>query len=749
MATSSSGSSSTSSSGSGDAKRTQKHRPMEIMTELGDDVLLLRKAVVYEELGRAFRIEIEAFTENQTVDFSKIVGTNVTLRVNSQYTKDIRYFNGIVTKFAALSHSKQVSTYHMTLSPWLALLSRSSDCRIFQNKTIPDIIKDVFRENGFADFEDALKESYETREYVVQYRESTFNFVSRLMEEEGIYYYWKHENGKHTLMLSDERGSHEPFPNYAKIPFYEWSNVKRSQEYIWQWHFQQEIQPGQFDVLDYDFDHVSQDMTGKATIDRDHAQAKFQMYDYPVGYTKPSFAAPKSKVRLNEHQSGFETIKAVGDAIGHAVGYLFTINELPWDNWNNKEYLVVSAVHTIEAPAFESAPAGAAPSTSSRSIPASPAAGLRPLPPTPIAATAAPTAAATTAAPAKSGDGRMPYKVEFTAIPVEQTFAPRRTSAKPLISGPQTAFVVGPSGEEIYTDKYGRIRVQFHWDRNPDKKNNEDLSCWMRVAQVWAGKQWGTSFIPRVGHEVVVGFLEGDPDRPIVIGSVYNSANMPPYELPGNKTRTAIKSNSSKGGGGCNEIYFEDKKGDEEFVMQSEKDQHNRVKNDLYEWVGHDSHLIVKNTQTEEIELDRKTYVKGDDVRKVDGSRSLTVKRDESSDITGQYSLKVKDKVSEKFESDHSHIVTGDLYIKAQNIVIEAETNITIKVGDSFIAFDKDTIDMAANQKIEMKSQMDFKISGQASFKAESTGTADLKGSATTVKGDASVTVSGGSIMIG
>jgi type VI secretion system secreted protein VgrG len=262
-------------------------------------------------------------------------------------------------------------------------------------------------------------------------------------------------------------------------------------------------------------------------------------------------------------------------------------------------------------------------------------------------------------------------------------YRPLRKTPRPFIRGCQTAVVVGPAGEEIYTDEYGRVKVQFHWDR--EGKYDAKSSCWIRVGTTWAGKNWGAISIPRIGHEVIVDFLEGDPDRPIITGSVYNLDMMPSYPLPGNKTRSGIKTRSTIGGGGFNEIRFEDKKGSEQIFIHGEKDLDIRIKKDSREWIGNNTSLIVKKDKYEEIGSDSHVYIKRDLNEKVGRDHSLNVLGKEAVQITGSKSLKVTGAVADEFGSDHSEKTTGDYYLHAKNIVLEADVQLTISVGGNFV----------------------------------------------------------------
>ena len=644
--------------------RTQESRSIAINTALDEDVLLFRRATVIEQLGRPFQIDVELLSEEPNVDFSKIVGTNATIRLLLRNGKT-RYFNGFVTRFAHTGGSTRTAYYRMTLSPWLWFLTRASDCRIFQNMKAPDIIMKMFRDRGFSDFENSLKGKYVEREYTVQYRETDFNFVSRLMEEEGIYYYWDHQDGKHVMVLADEYASHAPFPDYKKVPYFPATQGDREQEYIWDWIVEQQIQPGHFSVKDYNFKQPTQAMDGKGDLVREHAQPDFDMFDFPGGHMETGDAETRAKVRLGEYQAEHEIVRGRGDVRGLAVGYTFTLDGFPRDA-QNKEHLVTSAVHELESDDYDSVAEGASDAPQ--------------------------------------------YRVSFTALLASQQFRSRRTTPKPVLAGPQTAFVVGPDGEEIHTDKFGRVKVQFHWDRNPDKAKKEELTCWMRVAQMWAGKGWGAVFLPRVGHEVVVEFLEGDPDRPLVTGSVYNGSTTPPYALPEHKTKSTIKSNSSKGSAGFNEIRLEDKKGEEQIFIHAEKNYDVRIKSSVFEWLGADRHLIVGNDHYEQIGNDHHETIKRDHLVEIERDDHLTVRGKQAIAINDSRSMVVNGDVIEEFKKNHSQVVSKDLYLKADNICIEAATNVTIKVGNQYVAINSDGVKVGSDQKIALESKQEMTL---------------------------------------
>ena len=624
------------------ARATQTHRFIAVGTPLGEDVLLLRSFTFTEKLGRPFMMFLDMISDTSDINFDDIVGQNVTVRLQKPSDEEPRYFNGFVSRFTQTRLSGRTTQYQAEVVPWLWFLTRTSDCRIFQEMTVPDIIKQVFRDHGFTDFEDRLSGTHPEWEYCVQYRETDFNFVSRLMEQEGIYYYFEHENGKHTMILADSKGAHEPFPGYEEIAFRPPETEFREREYIHEMTVSQEVQPGMYAHTDFDFKNPKKDLQTKSQIIRNHAVPNFEIFDYPGEYVEHGEGETYSRARIEELQTPFEQIAGSGDARGIAAGCKFTLLDHPRDSFN-KDYLVIAVSVQGSTDEYDSAP---------------------------------------------SPTGGQTFQCDFTAIDFNAQFRTARTTPKPLIRGMQTAIVCGPSGEEIYTDQYGRVKVQFHWDRY--SAADENSSRWIRVSQPWAGKRWGGIFVPRIGHEVIVEFEEGDPDRPFITGRTYNGTCMPPYDLPTNATMSAFKSNSSKGGGGFNEIRFEDKKGEEQIFIHAEKNEDIRVKNDRFEWTGNNRHLIVKKEKFEHVEENRHEIVDIDHMEEIGADRHLKVKGKEIKEVIGTHCFKVGGDVIEAFNANHSEEVMQNYYLKtkAGTIVIESPMGITLKCGSSSVVVD-------------------------------------------------------------
>jgi len=675
-------------------KPTQKHRELAIETTLGEDALLLISFSGTEQLGRLFEYKLELASEDYQIGPESIVGQNVSIRLNLG-NSGIRYFNGYVSHFTQLTSSGELARYRASIVPWFWFLTRVADCRIFQDKTVPEIIEQIFRDRGFTDFENGLSSKYRTWEYCVQYRETDFNFISRLMEQEGIYYFFKHENGKHSLVLADSASAHEPYPEFEQLEYHPAEKGTSTEECISDWVVETHLQPCSYALNDFDFKNPKGDLQARTKVSREHTASDFEIYDYPGEYTETSDGEEYTKKRIEELQAQYEVAMASSDSRGICAGFNFSLTDHPRDD-QNVDYLITSAGYNIECGEFFAA---------------------------------------------MDGGGEFVLLCNFTAIKSSQPFRSPRTTPKPKVSGPQTAIVVGPSGEEIYTDEYGRVKVKFHWDRY--SKADENSSCWIRVAQVWAGKNWGAIYTPRIGQEIIVEFLEGDPDKPIITGRVYNDQAKPPYVLPGKKTISTLKSNSSKGGEGFNEIRFEDEKGGEQIFIHAEKNMDVRVKNDALTWIGNDQHLIVKANVKETVEQNTSIKVEGDRKTEIKGDENLTVESDHRTTVKGKENLVVKGDVAEEFSGDHHEKTTGDIYVQGNNIVIEANTNITIKVGQSYIAIANDGIKIGSMGNVELEATGQASMNGTAGLTLESLAITELKGTTTSINGTTLTEVKG------
>lgn len=631
----------------------QNNRYVSVTTPLGSDILLFSRMSGYEEISRLFKYEIDLLVDNKsqgsiiTAGFpiDKVLGQAMTVAL-SLPSGGTRYYHGLVTQFRHHGALDDHFLYRAVLRPWLWFLTRTSNCRIFQELSVPDIIKKVFMENGFSDFKIELTHTYKPRNYCVQYRESDFNFISRLMECEGIFYFFKHEKNKHTLVIADSVSAYQTIDGYETIPYFPPENSgQRKQDHIYEWHTSHKVQPGTYVLNDYDFEKPKSNLVTKFTEKKQHSHAEGEHYDYPGNYFEPPSGESYANIRLDELQTDHEVIQGRGNAMGLTAGMLFTLKD-HYIAPENTKHIIISANLLIVSNQYRS-----------------------------------------------SSSEESHYECNFTAIRATQQFRPRRLTPVPFVQGPQTATVVGKEGEEIWTDKYGRIKVKFHWDR--DDKKNETSSCWMRVSYPIAGKNWGWVSLPRIGQEVVVSFLEGNPDQPLITGSVYNAMQMPPYALPANQTQSGIKSRSSKTGvaENFNEIRFEDKKDSEEVYIHAEKD----------------FNCVIENNETRKIGLDKKN--KGNQTVEIQNDRTVSLNQ-------GNDTLTVK---------SGNYVVDID----SGKATITAMTSIELKVGSNSI-------------KIE---QSGITIKGMI-VKVEATTTLDAKSLKTTVSGDAMLTLKGAITMI-
>ena len=518
---------------------------MEITTPLGDD-LLFHGMHAREELSRQFDYQLDLLSLKPDVDVDKILGKNVTVKV-ALPDDSTRYFNGFVTRFSQGARYGRYTRYSAAVRSWLWFLTRTTDCRIFQDMTVPDIVKKVFADHPTADFAFELTGSYKKWTYCVQYRETDFNFISRLLEQEGIYYYVRHTDGHNTVVLTDSTSKHAPTPGYEKIAFISPEEVVRPElERITLWNFEREVQPGVYVHDDYDLERPSVELRTRKTLTRSYAPSDYEVYDYPGLYIQKGDGEQYAGVRIDEFGTQFEVAHAFTNAKGINSGALFTLEDNPRGD-QNREHLILGAVHDLQFSDYEALPGG----------------------------------------------GETQYRCNFTAMPSKQQFRPRRLTPKPFVQGPQTAVVVGPAGDEIYTDKYGRVKVQFHWDRYG--KKDENSSCWIRVSHPWAGKGWGSVATPRIGQEVIVDFLEGDPDQPIITGRVYNAENLPPFGFPAGAVLSGYKSNTHKGSGN-NELSVDDTAGKERVYI------HGQYNMDTV--IEHDQTSTIHNCRTDRVDVD-------------------------------------------------------------------------------------------------------------------------------------------------
>ncbi|HLW69006.1 MAG TPA: type VI secretion system tip protein TssI/VgrG [Candidatus Binataceae bacterium] len=624
-----------------------------VTTPLGGDALTLRGLEGEEHISDLFLLNL-TMTAQDPVDASAILGkaTYVTL-IDGDGNK--RYLHGLVTRFAQSGNECTAE-----LRPWLWMLSLIADNRIFQSKSVPDILTAVFGDSGFTDYRNDLRGNYDTLDYCVQFQETNFAFVSRLMEEYGIFYFFEHSDSAHTLVLADDPASFNDCANAASIPFLplpsggDWLTDLRIET------LSSEARVGVQAYQADDFNFITPSTELKVTT----GNGTRRVYEYPGRYEKLDAGEAVAKRRIEAYEAVAKQISGASPVRALCAGGAFTLTGHP-DPAVNARYALRSVAHSAQ---------------------------------------------------------RREYSNRFTAFPASVPFRPPRITPAPRIGGSQTAMVVGPSGKEIYTDKYGRVKVQFHWDQLGEK--NQDSSCWIRVAQNWAGVSWGAFTLPRIGQEVVVTFLDGDPDRPLITGCVYNGDNPAPYTLPDEQTRTVLKSNSSEGGGGFNELRFEDKKNSEEIYVHAQKDMNVDVLNDQTVTITQNRAVTIsKGNDTLTIsEGDRTVTVsKGKETHSVQDTRALTV--------TGAETHSNKADFTQTVSGNFTLTVDGDITIKASGAVtLQSGTSMTIKAGTSLAISSGTSLSGQAGTSLSLQGATTAELKASASGTVDGGGMLALKG---------------------
>lgn len=609
------------------------HRHVTVSCAFAGAELLFLRLTGHEELGRLAEYHLELLSTSNDLKPGDLLGQDISVAV-SLPAEGERQLNGIVSGFRIVAPGdrtrNRLARYEALVRPRLWLLTRASHSRFFHDMTVTDVITRVLDDYGI-DVNNKCSATYPSIEHCAQYRETDFQFVSRLMEHEGIYYFVEHKGGKHTLVLTDSSDVHMPIAHYPAISYDPWHEPLHEKECVYRWCSGAELQTGKYEVNEYDFEKPSssnqQGLLSRSTRPKVFDPPVYTMQEHLSGHLQSSDGDRYAKIGVEIRQTRNDSIEGRSTARGIWPGGLFRLQGHASDAQNH-DYLVVSADYEINSDAYIST----------------------------------------------YGDQQaLPFfDCSFTAVRKENQFRAERSTPRPVVAGPQTAMIVGADGDEILTDKYGRVKVQFHWEQfaPPADSGARTRRCWVRVSQSWAAKRWGTFFIPRVGQEVIVEFIEGDPDRPLVTGCVYNANTMPPYDLPANSAITTLKSNSTKGGGGFNEMRFDDSKGSEQLFFHAQKDHETWVKNDALMNVGNDRHLKVTGNESIAVSGDRHDAVTGNRNVKVSGSDSLDVSQN----------------LQEKVGMDYAIDAGMNIHIKAgMNVVIEAGVSITLKAGGAFV----------------------------------------------------------------
>ncbi len=647
-----------------------------------------------EALSEPFRYSLRLAAQDSEIDFETIIGKPAYLSIYGETGE--RYVNGIVTRFSQGNVGNRYTVYNAELMPTIYLLSMRYKCRIFQDMSVQDIIEQIFEEAGIQSdcYRFALQGNHPAREYCVQYRESELNFISRLMEEEGIFYFFEHDDEKHVMVMADNPGVHVSIES-PTIVFNETGGMVADQESIYGYRFIQHIRPSTVSLRDFNFEQPSlggMEVMALAGEEAPNYEEDLEIYDYPGEYPESNLGADFAQIKLEVLRHNRRIGSGSSNCRRFLPGYKFTMDRHPRSDFN-QEYLITRVTCSATQPLGED-----------------------------------------------SGEG-LTYNNEFECIPADVPFRPPRRAIRPLVEGVQTAIVVGPAGEEIYTDEHGRVKVQFHWDR--EGSGDENSSCWIRVSQGWAGLGWGAMFIPRIGQEVIVDFLEGDPDRPIITGRVYNGENIPPYELPNEKTKSTIKSESSKGGNGYNEIRFEDNKGNEEIFIHAQKNMNQVIKNNMSTSVGnnqstsvgndqsinvkHDRTKIVENDQTEEIGNNKNIDVGNDHFEVIGNNKTVNVGGDHDETIMGNMSITVQENMSEDVTIDYTVTIGGNMGLEVgENYEETVSSNKSVNVGSNLgiSVTDNNILDVGGN--IEIRSGGN--ITEQAATNWEATAGSALRG---------------------
>jgi Rhs element Vgr protein len=685
---------------------SQNKQYLSISTPLGADALALRSIVGEERLSSLFTYRVTMISSDDDIAFDRIVGKPVTVTITLGDRETKRHINAIVGRIE-LTHIDDrslVAHYEAELHPWLWMLTHSGDCRIFQEKSVPDIVEEVCKAAGFTAIKKSLTGTYNPREYCVQYRETDYNFVARLLEEEGIFYYFAHEDGKHTLVLGDGASA---FPKSTLIDAFEYRAGDTHEDddtVLTSLSVERRVTPKSYGIDGYNFETPSTDLYATA----EGASGTGAINDYMGRHTTSADGEALAKLRQQALAFPGKRVRGSGVCRSLQTGTRVTVSGHRKADLNT-EYVL----HSVRIDG-------------------------------------------------SSGH----FDAHFTAFPPDLPFRPLDTATKPRIHSTQTALVVGKEREEIWLDQYGRIKVQFHWDRVGQK--NEKSSCWVRVAQNWAGKNYGIMFFPRVGQEVVVTFLEGDPDRPLVTGSVYNAEQTVPYTLPDDSTKSTIKTQTSKNGAGkFNEIRFEDKADKEEIFIHAQKDFNIKVLNDLTRLVKHDEVETIENDSTIDVKHDRKLTVKNDHSITVTegnethavskGTRAVTVKGNETHTNNADFDHTTDGNYTLTIKGNLTIDVTGDIVIKGKSIKLTSTSStVGIKSAAAMEIDAGGALDvksgMAATIKsgmgMDIKAGMGLNLKAGLGLAAEGL-TASVKGQTTSeVSGNAMLTLKGGLVKV-
>ncbi|MDE2593561.1 MAG: type VI secretion system tip protein VgrG [Burkholderiales bacterium] len=650
--------------------------PLLFSSPLPSEDLFIESMNVSEGLSQLGTMQLNLLSENASLKPTDLLGKAVGVEV-SLADGDKRYFHGHVTRFAMTTPRGRYFSYQAEVRPWLWFLTRTQDCRIFQELSVPDIVKKVFDDHyGVAHVKMKLFRRYRPWTYCVQYRESDFNFVARLLEREGIYWYFEHHDDRHELVLIDSLSAHDPVAGAGTLRYIEDPAAAPPDEvYVSNWTFSQEVRSGKTALTSYDFERPATSLAVHASLNRPHDHADLEVFDFQGDYIQSADGQQLTGDQLDEDQAQYHRLQGQTNAMAMEAGRTFKLDRHPRDD-QNAQYLLTEVNIQAKVALFD------------------------------------------------SGESGSQYHCQFQAMPSSQQFRPPRLTRKPFVQGPQTAVVVGPSGEEIFTDKYGRVKVQFHWDRLGQK--NEKSSCWVRVSHPWAGQNFGAIHIPRIGQEVVVGFLEGDPDQPLITGRVYNAQQMPPWDLPANATQSGILTRSSKGGayGNANAIRFEDKKGSEQVWIHAEKNQDIEVENDETHWVGHDRSKTIDHDET--------VHVKHDRTETVDNNEKITIGVDRTESVGANEDITIGSNRTEKVGSNEQITIGANRTESVgsnETVTIASNRSITVGGNETATVAQQRTHTVGVNETIAIGAAQEVAIGAAQSINVGANQSTNVGGS--------------------
>jgi type VI secretion system secreted protein VgrG len=729
----------------------QTDRLLNISSPLGDDALILTGFKGTERLSGLFQFRLDLVSPDLDIAPEAILGREIGWSVRRP-GGERRPFHGVVGRLGGGgTFGRDYRWYYLEVMPAFWLLTHTANCRIFQHLTVPEIIQQVLCQYPDMVFDlSGVTAAHPPHEYCVQYNESDFTFLSRLMEDEGIFYYFRHEVDRHVMVMAD--GNAAFFDCLGAVARF---GVNPDVEaYISRWQRRRQFRGGRWTQRDYNFQTPASALQCSVNTVLDVPSFKpFEYFGYTGGYMTASWGEARTRLRMEAEEAFYEVIEAESTSCDMATGGRFVL--APENVYDDQEqaHFLLSLTH--QATDFSHV--------------------------------------------SGEGTGEPPdYRNSFTCMSESIPYRPERTTPRPVMGGPQPALVTGPPGEEQYYDQYGRIKVQFPWDRYG--RDDENSSCFIRVAQPWAGTHWGSQFLPRIGMEVLVDFLEGDPDRPFVVASAYNAVNMPPYALPQNKTQSGIKSHSTIGGGpdNYNELRFEDMIGAEQVVFQAEKDHLGLVKNDetwlvrhdRTETVGHDETIDIGHDRTETVEHDETITIGNDRTEIVGHDETITIRHDRTETVENDETITIKNDRTETIEEGDETIaiLQGDRSVTLnqgddslelgqgnRSVTLDegdhslflglGDRTVTLGRGDDTLTLQSGDLTVTVSQgKISLQAQQSIElVVGGSTLTIDQTGISmsgmmisingqlmtQVSGVMTTLSGDAMVVIAGGLIEIG